>query len=356
MGFNFSSEMNLLGIVKKYKFEVLVVFLWVIAIFSRTVFLDNYVGDRDIFFQYLESRRVRSGVNPYERIIGEDIRINDKYPTLFPFSYIFLAGLDFLAGTDFFVFCFLLRWLTLFLELIASFAILTVAKRKGAPLLGTIAVGFWLFSRWSLYNFAQARLDGIALSLAFLAVYFYRKRSNVLPFLVMSFSLAVKHLGVFILPLFVFDSIRESNWQQFLCRVLLLVSVPLAFSLPFYLDSPEGFLLSLGFSVTRMPETSNIGYGWDLVTEEFANFLLPKTGLVGTFPGTLLYYMLPRLPLIIAFFLFMLFSYLEKWDKYNIALVGMLVFLSFNPVIFTQYFAWVVPFILIAGLERVSTG
>lgn len=339
---------------KKYKFELMAILLWVVAFISRSVFFSNYLGDRDIYYQHLEAMRLRQGINPYERITGQDLRINEKYPTLFPFSYLLILGLSALGNYDFVVFSFLIRCLILIFELVVSLVIINVSKKRAVPLFGLAGVGFWLFSRWSLYNFAQARLDTIAISLAVLAIFFYKKNSRVFPFLIMSFSLAVKHLGVFVLPLFLFDSLREMKWGQLLQRGLLLILFPLGSALPFLLENTEGLLSSLGFSITRLPETSNIGYGWEVITEQVANFLISKLGLVGTFPGTMLFYVFPRFPLFVAFVFFMVFAYLEKWDKYTVALVGMFTFLSFNPVIFSQYFAWVVPFILLSGIHCFS--
>ena len=343
--------MNILSRIARYKFEIVLVVLCILAVFAKSVFLANYLGERDIYYQHVEALKIKDGVNPYERILGQDLRLNKKYPTFLPFSYLAIIGLSSLVGYDFGAFTFALRFLTLLADFLMAFVLLRVGQKRHLPYLGLAAAAFWLFSRWSIYNFAQARLDGIAISLAVLAVYLYHQNSRFWPFLVMSLSLGVKQLGVFILPLFFFDSLRSRKWFALLGRLLLLFSVPIVFSLPFFFKNPEGFLYSLGFSFTRFPETSNIGFGWDLITRELGNYLLPKLGLVGTFRGMMLYYVLPRFPLFILFFLLMTFAYLEKWGKYLVALVGMLLFLSLNPVIFSQYFAWVIPFVLIAGLE-----
>lgn len=345
--------MDILSRIAQYKFEIALIVLCALAIFARSVFLANDLGERDIYYQHVEALKIRDGINPYERILGEDLRINKKYPTFLPFSYLVILGLSSLVGYDFVAFTVVLRALTLLADCLTALVLLRIGQKKRLPFLGLAAAAFWLFSRWSIYNFAQARLDGIAISLAVLAVYLYRRSSRFWPFFVMSFSLGVKQLGVFILPLFFFDSLRGRNWADLLRRAALLFSIPLVFSLPFFLKNPEGLLYSLGFSFTRLPEISNVDFGWDLITRELGNYLLPKSGLVGTFRGMMLYYVFPRFPLFILFFLLMTFAYLEKWGKYLTALVGMLLFLSLNPVIFSQYFVWVMPFVLVAGLASV---
>lgn len=349
-------EMEILSRISHYKFEIILVVLCVLAFFARFVFLGNDVGDRDIYYQFVEAMKIKDGVNPYERILGQDLRLNEKYPTFLPSSYLLILALAVPVGYNFVAFTFVLRFLTILLESLVAFILLRIGQERRAPLLGLAAASFWLFSRWSIYNFAQARLDGIALSLAVLAVYLYKRSSTFWPFFVMSASLGIKHLGVFILPVFLFDSIRKRQWFALLYRSLLLFSVPIIFSLPFLFRNLEGFLFSLGFSFTRLPETSNLGYGWEVVTTEVANFILPKLKLVGTFRGTMLSYISSRLPLFTLFPLLMTFAYLERWGKYITALVGMLLFLSLNPVIFSQYFVWVMPFVLVAGVATFAGG
>ena len=51
----------------------------------------------DIFYSYVEGRRLVEGENPYARILLGDMRTNDKYATYFPLFYLFSGGAQ-LAG------------------------------------------------------------------------------------------------------------------------------------------------------------------------------------------------------------------------------------------------------------------
>jgi len=343
--------MWLFSLINHYKLEIILTLLCVLSFFAKSVFFENYLGDRDIYYQYTEAMKIKEGKDPYERILGQDLRLNRKYPTFLPSSYLLLLALAAPFDYDFVALTFVVRCLTALFASLAAFVLLKIGREHRVPLLGLAAASLWLFNRWSVYNFAQARLDVLALSCAVFAVYFYRTEALFWPFLLMSISLGIKHLGVFVLPLFLFDSLRERRWGSLCRRMFILLSIPLAFSLPFVLRNPSGFLYSLGFSFTRLPEGANIGYGWEVITNRFFGFLLTKLKLVGTFPGTILFYLSPRSPLFILSLLLLSFSYLERWGKYLMALVGMLLFLSLNPVLFNQYFIWVMPFILISGIE-----
>src|SRR5512144_1735101 len=44
-------------------------------------------NNEDIHYSFLEGERLVNRQNPYTRIIGSDIRTNQKYPTYFPLFY-----------------------------------------------------------------------------------------------------------------------------------------------------------------------------------------------------------------------------------------------------------------------------
>ncbi len=52
---------------------------------------DSLKGD-DIYFIWLEGKRIIAGENPYARVLLGDMRVNDKYATYFPLAYLFLCA------------------------------------------------------------------------------------------------------------------------------------------------------------------------------------------------------------------------------------------------------------------------
>jgi len=340
--------------VKQYKWGLALVPLLLLAVFLRSGLLDLNIKGADIFYHYAEAMRIKAGENPYQRIVGQGLLRNRKYPTLFPSAYLLILGLSALVRFDFTALTFVLRSLIVLADILIVFILLRIARDRGLPFLGLGAAIFWLFNRWSLYNFAQARLDTIVLSLVLLAVYLYHEESRFWPFLVMGVSLSIKHIGVFILPLFFFDALRRKDFGKLVTQVLILSSVPVIFSLPFVFRNPLGFLSSMGFSLTRVAASPTAGASWAYLLDKYRGKLLLGRFGESLFLRTFLYYFFPRLPLFIGFSLVTVFAYLENWGKYIFAFVGLLVFLATNPVIFSQYFSWILPFAFVAGIETFS--
>jgi hypothetical protein len=47
--------------------------------------------EEDIYFTWLEGKRILDGENPYARVLTGDMRINNKYATYFPLAYLVSA-------------------------------------------------------------------------------------------------------------------------------------------------------------------------------------------------------------------------------------------------------------------------
>ena len=74
--------------LQKIKPELIKIFVFLglswllINVTSR--FYQHDDKNEDVYYIYLEGKRIIDGENPYERILEGDMRINKKYPTYFP--------------------------------------------------------------------------------------------------------------------------------------------------------------------------------------------------------------------------------------------------------------------------------
>ena len=285
----------------------------------------------DTYYSWVEGRRILDGKNPYERILHGNMQENEKYATYFPLFYessvlVQLAGFrQYHLWISFFRYVFLTCNLAIGLTLF----LLTFSKRTWA--LSLLAVLFWYFNRWTLTASRIVALDFIPIFLMVLSLgLFERYRKTSL--LLFSVSLAFKQIGIFLAPLYLIWEYQQSrSIKNVILAGLWIVSIPLLSSIPFLYWNAEGFIKSVVFSATRNAETQ---FGSDSI-DVVANL----TGLVARIP----------------FLAILLGAYFVAWQKavgrYGAAMLVMAAFVGFNPVLFMQYFAWLMPLLPLAVSE-----
>jgi hypothetical protein len=100
--------------------------------------------DEDIFYIWLEGKRVLLGENPYARILAGDLRTNDKYATYFPLAYLFSTSIQTLGLTEFHHWIAIWRPLSYAFHLGIVAIILRAFQHRGAPILGMVAATIML--------------------------------------------------------------------------------------------------------------------------------------------------------------------------------------------------------------------
>jgi uncharacterized membrane protein len=158
-----------------------------------------------------------------------------------------------------------------------------------------------------------------------LALYYW-DRKPFLAGLLFGVSLSMKHFGVLFLPVLIFGS---RDLKKGLRRLGYVLLIPAALSLPFFVWHPEGFVKSIFFNVVR----------------EFSSQLLEDSRSISLLFGES--GILLRLFEMVVYLLFWVAAVRERWNRWLGAALAFFIFLGFNPVLFTQYFSWMVPFILL---------
>jgi hypothetical protein len=296
------------------------------ALVSIPLWKSNATGT-DVYYDWIDGRRILSGENPYARVLAGNMRDNNKYTTYFPI-FIVLSWLTQLAGLREFP-QWIAFWQVVFLICnlgIASAIFYLLYRRQhfGAALFGAL---FWIFNRWVLYIVAIAHLDFIAILLliASLGLFEKHRRSALL---LLSLSLGVKQIAVFLVPLYLiwtWQTTERYRLKEVLIAALVIASVPVVTSLPFVAWNAEGFAKSIVFSVTRAFDAS--------YAEPSVDVLLGWTG----FPA--------RLPMLGLMVLVYWIAWRRKIGMYTSVLFVMATFIAFSTVLFRQYLSWVVPFI-----------
>ena len=316
-----------LGRGKKLGMSLLIIIaIGMLGVVDSAMYRYDTEGE-DIYYAWVEGRRILSGENPYERILSGDMRVNDKYATYFPLFYLLSSATQAVGLDDY------SRWVSFWRPVfsackitIAVLILHLVHGRKG-PLLSIAAALLWLFNRWTLYVSAVSHLDFLPILLLLLSLMLFRKHRWV-SLLLFSLSLALKQIAIFLIPLYliwIWQSSDQNRVGRVLAAAAAIASIPTLASLPFIAWNAEGFVKSMLFSVTRYPEGHFVTLSVDRLL-----------GWVGI-PG--------RLPMLSLIAVVCMGVTRRRIGMYASVLLTMLIFVGFNPVLFQQYMCWVVPFI-----------
>src|SRR3990172_8896073 len=286
----------------------------------------------DIYFTFLEGDRLLRGENPYARVLEGDMRENEKYATYLPLFYYLSAGIQRLGLVEYAQW--VAFWRLVFL-ISSSWLATTVFLEPWSTRLKAFAVAaslFWLFNRWTLHVSISADLDFLPLALLLTAWALLEKRPRA-ALVVLGTSIAIKHYGVFLAPLFLMSIWRTSThpkariWKD----LLLLGSVPLIASLPFLFLEAEGFVKSILFSLNRNPMATGDLYSVDA--------LLGWSGWAA------------RIPMFGLIVLIYVAVWRGRLGAYASSLLVLATVTFFNSVFFTSYMVWIMPFVPLACLE-----
>ncbi|HZG39932.1 MAG TPA: hypothetical protein VEZ50_14745 [Nodosilinea sp.] len=297
---------------------------------------------QDIYYIWLEGKRIIVGENPYARVVASDMRDNDKYATYFPLAYLFSALVQKLGFPEF------LDWLYLWRPLSFSFhlGIVALALRyfyaRGFWLLGLAAAAVLLLGRWSVYITRVHHLEFAAIFFLLLSLVLLKEKPR-LSWLAFSISLGIKQIAIFLLPLYLIhlwvNGTKDRRLQEVGLGFLIILSVPVLTSLPFLLWNVEGFLKSILFSATRAGSSHvEAAPSLDVV---FSQNLFWLVGLKA------------KLLMLLLMGLVYLSAWKERISVLTASAVVMMVFLYFNSVLFLQYFLWPLTLTLLALVELV---
>lgn len=281
----------------------------------------------DMYYIWMEGKRILSGENPYERILKGNMRENKKYPTYFPLFYL-LAFLTQKAGLkDYPEWVSFWRFVFLFFNIgIASFIFYGLYQYK-LTIISIFAALFWLFNRWTLHVAMMAQIDFMAIFFLLFSLLIFRKHKWT-SLLFFSLSLAIKQIAIFLAPLYliwVWQSSDKVTIKDIFIAASLIISIPMLISLPFIVWNAEAFFKSIIFSATRFPHAYSGTSSVDGIL-----------GLVG---------ISAKLPMLFLMFLIYICAIRRKIGIYMSTMLTMFVFVYFNSVFFFQYICWAVPFI-----------
>jgi Gpi18-like mannosyltransferase len=289
--------------------------------------------DQDIYYSYVEGKRLVDGENPYARILDGDMRKNRKYATYFPVFYE-LSFLSQKMGLSLYE-PWIVFWQDVFMVFefgIALLLYITLARNR-FEWIGVFAATFWVFNRWTLRVIRLANLDFIPVFFLLLSLVIFSKNKWWGLFL-LSLSLGFKQVAIFLAPLYliwVWRQAAKDRVKTTLLAGLVIVSVPLISALPFLIFNARGFVMSVMFSATRSTtfglgvDSLDVIAGWDGFSARFV-----MLALIG-----------------VVYF----FALRGRGGYFFNSFLVMTIFLDFNTVLYSQYPCWAVPLLPLVFLE-----
>lgn len=282
---------------------------------------DDMVG-QDIYYSFAEGQRLQEGQNPYSRILSGDMLQNHKYATYFPVFYELSSisqALGLRVFRDWMAFW---RVVFMFFELATGLLLQVAFARRKLEWAGVLAVGFWLFNRWTLFVVQTENMDFIPIFFFLLSLELFPRKKGLSLF-AFGVSLGFKQIAIFLLPLYLIWIYRSSarDWIKSMAVGLAIIgTLPFVSSVPFLLWDAKGFVKSILFSVTRLSDS--------LLSTKAIDSLLGWSGPMAR----------------VVMLAFLLLVYFVVWrgygEKYVACLIVMMVFVAFNTSLFGQYQLW----------------
>ena len=192
---------------------------------------------------------------------------------------------------------------------------------------------FWLFNRWTLHVTRIAQIDFLAILPLIISVALFPRR-RYLSLLLLSLSIGVKQIGLFLVPLYLIWIWRETaqgKLKPSLIAVALVASIPVLTSVPFLIWNPQALVISVVFDAIRNPADHFDVASFDAMI-----------GWVG---------LLAKAPMVALMILVFALTWQRHIGRWLATLLVMAVFVDFSSVLFRQYFVWEAPFIPLAVLD-----
>jgi uncharacterized membrane protein len=292
----------------------------------------------DIYYIWLEGKRIITGENPYGRILASDMRNNDKYATYFPLSYLFSALVQKLGFLEFRDWIYLWRPISFVFHIGIVALVLKYFRDRGLLALGFAASLIILLGRWSIHIVKVQQLEFSTIFFLLFSLFLLKQRPRLSLFM-FGISLAIKQIAIFLLPLYLIYlwkiEDKDKRVKNLFFGLLIISSIPFLTSLPFLIWDAEAFIKSILFSATRFADIHVDAPSADvIVSRKFAWFI----GLKAKIPMLIL--------MCIIYFSFLK----EKVGIFICCTMVMMTFVYFNSVLYFQYFIWcicLIPFGLV---------
>ena len=276
--------------------------------------------------------------------------IQSKVPGFFPLYFYFMTLITKFSNYSFVLFLDNLRYIVFLAYSLTGLSIYLLLYKK-SKILALFGMTLFMFNRWTLNDVIDLKQDSYVIFATILSLSLL-KTNKKMSFLLFGIATALKHLTILISPIFALEILNQiiQAWKNknssellkkniveiVLCITLALIPIVIP-SIPFIIQTPKNFFSSIMFNVTRKPQDSSVKLdtGFDKLL-----VLYDQDKNKSNF-----YYMLPRIPMVILLCLLILLFFKKKIFMWEYCSLTYVVFVAFNPVLFGQYYTWMMGFL-----------
>lgn len=336
--------------------EILSVFLFLFI--GYVLFLNNLQGlnrlnGSDVHYGFQRGVTILQGGNPYNEFNMSSMLDQEKVPGFFPLYFYFMAAVTKISNSSFVLFIDNLRLLVFFCYSSLGLLIYSLL-RKQSKMLATMGMILFMFNRWTL-GLGLKQDTYVLFILLTSMILLHKDKYKYLSFLLFGIATAIKHITVFAFPVYfmsiawpLFESLRNKNRKNILEELkkaivsFLIILAPILLpSIYFIQRTPDRFFYSLMFNVTRTSEEAK--------RSGFDNLLVLYNQDAN---NSNFYYMLPRIPMVVALTLALYLLFTKKVGYYKYCAIAYFIFIAFNPTLFNQYFVWFTVFFPLSFLKE----
>ncbi len=332
----------------------LIIFIGYILFLNNSYGLNSF-DSGDVHRGFQRGVNVLNGVNSYLEFNPERMLHQEKVPGFFPLYFQLMAVIARISNYSFVLFLDSLRYLVFAAYSLVGIVIYLLL-RKQSKLLGILGMVIFMFNRWTLNNAFDLKQDTYVLAVLFISLLLLKK-NKALSFLLFGVATAIKHLTIFLFPIYLLELFlpimeNRSDWRnkkflgylgRFFVYAFLLILPILGPSIPYIIETPQHYTSSIMYNLTRDPEsnTTTLSTGFDKVL-----VLYNQDRFQNNF-----FYMLPRLPMFVSFCIIALLYFTKKLTLWKYSAFAYLIFIGFNPVLFGQYYTWLMAFLPLVLVE-----
>lgn len=289
----------------------------------------------DIEYVWREGTEILNGKNPYAKA-GVDTKHGSKYAAYFPLSYIISAGIQKMGFASFDSWLTVIRPIIFISQLISALLALLYCYKKEKLFIGIFGFFLILFHRFALYPARVSHVDFPAIAFLLIGIMLLSKKPRT-AYMLIGTSLAIKQMAIFTIPaLLIYAWHQNKSFKKVTMSFVLMALVPIVTLIPFIIDSPKGTAQSILFAVERA------------ATGDFAS---PDIATTLDIHG-----IWARIPMLGMFLLVYLACWRREMYIFGATLAIFIIFAGFNPVLFFQYLAWIIPFVPLAISEATLSG
>ncbi len=324
--FIFSSLIFLFVSVQIFKIEFHIKHVYsliFLAFLLRLSFVSSPVIGSDDIYRYMWDGKIQTnGINPYlyspddehlnayhSELLPKAVNFKEMKSIYFPLSqWIFYTGYQ-LSGESVWGYKFLL----FLFELMTLGALILLTKKLNIEPKYLL---LYALAPLSIFQFAiDAHLDGFGLPLILFSIYFFLDEKKVLSALLLGLSLAIKPVGLLLIPIFF---LHEKGWSGKL-KIVLIPLITFFSQFVFYIASTNPFEAFLIFTKNWYFN----GFIFNLFNSVISNNQISRI-----FCALIL--IITLIPL-----------YFSKQELLNKIYYAVLLLMIFSPVVHPWYIAWI---------------